>query len=97
MQTPGPDKLGIKAGLSVGLSKPWSKSSLAFYSYIVTLGIREYRKASFSPYLIDLSSESPLSFLRDDRTRLFYVGLEHLVVCLLVVVGLLWSSRVSVF
>src|SRR3954462_14930558 len=30
--------------------KPWSKSSLAFYSYIVTLGIREQRKASFSPY-----------------------------------------------
>src|SRR3954464_2703053 len=30
--------------------KPWSKSSLAFYSYIVTQGIREQRKASFSPY-----------------------------------------------
>src|SRR3954462_5250436 len=30
--------------------KPWSKSSLAFYSYMVTLGIREQRKASFSPY-----------------------------------------------
>src|SRR3954467_3276521 len=48
--TTGPDRLGIRAGLSVGLSKPWSKSSLAFYSYIVTLGIREQRKASFSPY-----------------------------------------------
>src|SRR3954468_11767002 len=30
--------------------KPWSKSSLAFYSCIVTLGIRDQRKASFSPY-----------------------------------------------
>src|ERR1041384_2738934 len=30
---PGPDILGIRAGLSVGLSKPWSKSSLEFYSY----------------------------------------------------------------
>src|SRR3954464_469740 len=48
--TPGPDRLGIRAGLSVGLSKPWSKSSLAFYSYIVTLGIREQHKDSFSPY-----------------------------------------------
>src|SRR3954464_11695438 len=67
--------------------KPWSKSSLAFYSYIVTLGIREQRKASFSPYLIDLRSEAPLSFLRDDRTRLLYVLLEHLVDCFLVVVG----------
>src|SRR3954470_7702279 len=29
----------------------WPKSSLAFYSYIVTLGIREQRKTSFfSPY-----------------------------------------------
>src|ERR1041384_4179444 len=26
---------------------PWTKSSLAFYSYIVTLGIREQRKTSF--------------------------------------------------
>ena len=48
--TPSPDKLGIRAGLFVGLSKPWSKSSLALYSYIVTLGIREQRKAYFSPY-----------------------------------------------
>src|SRR3954469_9975910 len=30
--------------------KHWSKSSLAFYSYIVTLGIRGECKASFSPY-----------------------------------------------
>src|ERR1041385_1712450 len=36
--------------------------------------------------LIDLSSESPLSFLRDDRTRLIYVLLEHLVVCFIVAV-----------
>ena len=50
MLTPGPDRLGIRAGLSAGLSNPWSKSSLAFYSHIVTLGIREQRKASFSPY-----------------------------------------------
>src|SRR3954468_17041563 len=48
--TPGPDRLGIRAGLPIGLFNPWSKSSLAFYSYIVTLGIREQRKASFSPY-----------------------------------------------
>src|SRR3954469_12888644 len=70
--TPGPGRLG-KAGLSVGLSKPWSKSSLAFYSYIVTLGIREQRKASFPPYPHRSEFWSPLSFLWDDRTRLIYV------------------------
>src|SRR3954462_5313170 len=70
---PGPDRLGIKAGLSVGFSNPWSKSSLAFYSYIVTLGIREQRKASFSPYPLRSEFWYPLSFLRDNRTRLIYV------------------------
>src|SRR3954470_12535344 len=32
------------------ITKPWPKSSLALYSFIVTLGIREQRKTSFSPY-----------------------------------------------
>src|SRR3954466_12269134 len=44
--------------------------------------------------LIDLSSESPSSFLREDRTRVIYVLLEHLVDCFFVAVGLLWSSKV---
>src|SRR3954468_1128171 len=43
-----------------------------------------------------MSSESPLPFLRDDRTRLIYVLLEHLVDCFLVAVGQLWLSRVFV-
>src|SRR3954464_1121709 len=45
---------------------------------------------------MDLSSGSPLSFLRDDRTRLIYVLLEYLVECFLVAVGQLWLSRVFV-
>src|SRR3954470_12591561 len=43
-----------------------------------------------------MSSGSPLSFLRDDRTRLIYVLLEHLVDCFLIAVGQLWLSRVFV-
>src|SRR3954470_16059495 len=71
-------------------------SSLAFYSYIVTLGIWEQRKASFSPYPHRSEFWVTLSFLRDDRTRLIYVLLEHLVECFLVAVGQLWSSRLIV-
>src|SRR3954466_6931043 len=75
--------------------KPWSKSSLPFYSYIVTLGIQGNNiRLIFLLTLIDLSSESPSFFLREDRTRLIYVLLEHLVDCFLVAVGLLSSSRV---
>ena len=96
-QTPGPERLGTIAGLSVGLLKPWSKSSLALYSYIVTLGIREQRKASFSPYPHRSEFWVTLIFLRDDRTRLIYVWLEHLVDCLLLAVGQLCLSRVFVF
>src|SRR4051812_48805311 len=94
---PGSQQTWYQSRTVCRIIKPWSKSSLAFYSYIVTLGIREQRKASFLLTFIDLSSGSPLSFLRDDRTRLIYVLLEHLVECFLVAVGLLWLSRVSVF
>src|SRR3954468_23553018 len=63
MLTPGPDRLGIRAGLPVGLSNHWPMSSLAFYSYIVSMGIREQRKTFFFLLiLIDLSSESSLSY-----------------------------------
>src|SRR3954463_14569530 len=47
---PGPRQTWYQSRTVCRIIKPWSKSSLAFYSYIVTLGIREQRKAFFSPY-----------------------------------------------
>src|SRR3954466_10558193 len=47
---PGSRQTWYQSRIVYRIIKPWSQSSLAFYSYIVTLGIREQRKASFSPY-----------------------------------------------
>src|SRR3954468_14651792 len=47
---PGSPQTWYQSRTVCRIIKPWSKSSLAFYSYIVNLGIREQRKASFSPY-----------------------------------------------
>src|SRR3954463_7116202 len=56
------------------ITKSWPKSSLALYSYIVTLGIREQRKASFFSLPLSIRVLShPHLLLREDRTRLFYV------------------------
>src|SRR3954468_8761077 len=41
--------------------KPWSMSNLAFYSHIVTWVYGNNVRHHFSPYLFDLSSESPSS------------------------------------
>src|ERR1041384_5499134 len=59
---PGSRQTWYQSRTACSIIKPWPMSSLAFYSYIVTLGIREQRDAYFFLLiLIDLSSESSSS------------------------------------
>src|SRR3954471_22303853 len=60
--TPGPDRLGIRAGLTIGLSALAEVESSLLLLYSYSGYIREQRKASFfllTPFV--LSSESPSS------------------------------------
>src|SRR4051812_40711901 len=88
---PGSRQTWYQSRAACRIIKPLPKSSLAFYSYIVTLGIREQRKTSFFSLSSSIGVLShPHLVILEDRTRLFYVVLEYLIDCFFVAVGVLW-------